>query len=334
MNNSRILSVSTYFPENFLTIDEVEGRILRESSVKLPVKTVKRLTGVEKVFYRSEGEQVSDLAVAAAKKTMYATNISLKNVDLLIFASASQDLIEPATAHIVAQKLGLTCPVFDVKNACNSFLNGIQVADAFIKNGTYKTVLIVTGETPSVSVRWACDTKEQFVEAFPGYSMSDSGGAMLLQCSPFKRGVVSIDMSANSNLWEVGILDTGGSRNPRNPETTYFNIDGHGLYDAFHTVGCDILFQKIRSQELDWGSFTKVGVHQVSTIYTKQFVESLGIPESKLVSTVEKYGNVASNSLPLQLSLSLENGDVQPGDRFAFVGLGGGISTGLGVFQL
>lgn len=336
MLNSKIIGVNTYFPDDETPVAHIEARILRESPSKVPVRAIERLTGVQRVFHRSISENASDLASKAAEKVMRGNGIHANEIDLLIFASASQDLIEPATSHIISNNLGTTCPVFDIKNACNSFLNGLQVADSFIRAGTYKTVLIVTGETPSTGIRWKCNDKADFVTSFPGYSMSDSGGAVMLQAveSNIPTGILNITMSANSEMWEIGTLGTGGSRSPRDVETTYFNMDGAALFEAFKTVGCEMLFKQISQGRIDWDEYAAIGMHQVAKIYNDMLIDLLDIPKDKTIETITTYGNLASNSFPLQLETALLEGRVKEGDKFAFIGLGGGISTGFGAFQL
>ncbi len=333
--NSKIVSVGTYFPNEPILIKNIGERIQKESKIKLPVKVIEKLTGVQQVFHRSEGENTSDLAVQAGLVALQRANIKPKELDLIIFASASQDLIEPATSHIISAKMGATCPVFDVSNACNSFLNGLQIADVFIRQGVYKNILVVTGEAPSVAIRWSCANKDQFISAFPGYSMSDTGGAVLVSAdvniSGKRTGIESIEMTAHSQMWDVGVLGTGGSRHPRDLEATYFNMDGHRLFEAFKTLGCEMLFKKLNTYELNWNDFKHVGMHQVSSIYNGMLLEELGLPENQVVTTIHKYGNLASNSFSVQLETVFE--DLKHGDKFAFVGLGGGISTGLGVFS-
>lgn len=336
MLNSKIIGVSTYFPNDETPVAHIEARILKESPAQVPVRAIERLTGVQRVFHRSSWENASDLASKAAEKALKASQISVNEIDLLIFASASQDLIEPATSHIISNNLGTTCPVFDVKNACNSFLNGLQIADSFIKSGTYKTILIVTGETPSTGIRWKCKSKADFVTAFPGYSMSDSGGAVILQAleSNTPIGILNITMSANSEMWEIGTLGTGGSRSPRDIETTYFNMDGAALFEAFKTVGCDMLFNQINKGAINWDDFAAIGMHQVAKLYNEMLIDLLNLPAHKTIETISQYGNLASNSFPFQLETAMFEGRVREGDKFAFIGLGGGISTGFGAFQL
>lgn len=337
MINSKILAVSTYFPINETPVAQIESRILKESSYsKVPVRAIESLTGVQRVFHRSPGENASDLASKAAERALQASNLDVNEIDLLIFASASQDLIEPATSHIISNNLGTTCPVFDVKNACNSFLNGLQVANSFIKSEIYKTILIVTGETPSTGIRWNCKTKADFVTSFPGYSMSDSGGAVILRAeeSDTPTGILNINMSANSDMWRIGTLGTGGSRSPRDIETTYFNMDGAALFEAFKTVGVEMLHDQINAGAINWDDYAAIGMHQVAELYNEMLIETLNLPAHKTIETITKYGNLASNSFPFQLETAISEGRVREGDKFAFIGLGGGISTGFGGFQL
>jgi 3-oxoacyl-[acyl-carrier-protein] synthase III len=188
ITGSRISGVAAVLPSGRLSTAEVEQQLdaQRLAGWRVPVGMIERLTGVRYRHVAPPGENASDLAAAAAGKLLAGTGTAIADVDLLIFASASQDMMEPATSHMVSARLGARCPVFDVKNACNSVLNGIQVADALIRTGAHRRVLVVTGETPSRAVRWRIGSREQFVESLPGYTLSDGGAALLLE--PAARG--------------------------------------------------------------------------------------------------------------------------------------------------
>ena len=336
MRNAQIVSVATELAPNRVPIAEVEARILAESRAKrLPVSFIRRLTGVTTVYHRSDGMQTSDLAAAAAKTALSRAGLTIHDIDLLLFASASQDLIEPATSHIVAAKLGARgTPVMDIKNACNSFLNGVQVANSFIRSNQYNRILIVSGETPSMAVRWDNESKEQFLRSFPGFSMSDAGGAMIVQGTGGANGVHAVEFTALSDKWDVGTLAAGGSMRPRDDDAYYFDMDGGKLFDAFLSLGPEILNATLRQVDLTWEHFAFIGMHQISLPYLSTVCDILGVPMARTVPTIQDFGNVTSISLPLQLELSIDSGRVHPGDDFAFVGFGGGISTGLGVFTL
>ncbi|MFG1680592.1 3-oxoacyl-ACP synthase III family protein [Nonomuraea sp. NPDC049269] len=309
---ARITRISMYLPAGTLTSDEVERRI---QGYRPPRGIVERMTGIRRRHVASDDQQASDLAVEAAKEL--ATD-----VDLLIFASASQDLVEPATAHIVAAKLGLSCPVFDVKNACNSLLNGIQVAEGLIVSGSYRRVLVCSGETPSRAIRWRVRDRAQFVDAFAGYTLSDAGAAVLVEADP-TRGIFYRDFSADSRAWAIGTLPGGGSMHPRDPEYSYFRGDGRRLKEAFELIGPDLFLNALKRTGLTWDDFAVIAVHQVALPYLKVLSQALDLPEDRLVITLPDHGNCASATLPLQLA------HARAGDRVALLGLGGGISLGV-----
>ena len=143
--SARVAGLGVYLPETVRHTPATESRLRAGNPhVRLATGLIERMTGVHTVHLRPEGWEASDLAVAASR---LALDESPGPIDLVLFASASQDLVEPATSHIVAAKLGPelldpSTPVMDVKNACNSVVNAMQVGDALIRSGQYHRVLI------------------------------------------------------------------------------------------------------------------------------------------------------------------------------------------------
>ena len=331
--SARIAGLGVYLPEETRSAAQTERRLRSDNPrLKLATGLVHRLTGVESVHLRPEGWQASDLAVAAARTALAE---SPGEPDLLILASASQDLIEPATSHIVAAKLGLTCPVMDVSNACNSVINAMQVADALIASGQYRRVLIASGEQPSHGVRWQVRDHEQFIRSFPGYTMSDGGAAVLLEATDDPRtGILDSSFTAVSKHWDIGTLPTGGTMNPRSLDHTYFDMDGQGLQQAFLDLGPEPVFTLLERAGLTWDDFDLVAIHQVALPYLPPIFERLGVTPDKSVITIADHGNLASVTLPLQLVLARERGLVAAGSLVLLIGLAGGISLGLMVVRL
>ncbi|MFI0373056.1 3-oxoacyl-ACP synthase III family protein [Actinomadura sp. 1N219] len=326
---ARITAVAARLPGRTVTSAEVEARVAAESGGYRPPPTiVQRLTGIRNRHVMADEEQASDLAVAAARRVLAERGTHPAGIDLLIFGSASQDLIEPATAHIVAAKLGASCPVFDVKNACNSFLNALQTADALIRTGQHERVLVCTGESPSRAIRWKVRDRAQFADAFAGYTLSDGGAAMLVEAAP-DGGIFYRDFAAISGAWRIGTLPAGGSMHPRDPEFTYFSGDGRRLKDAFVAGGAELFTTALQKTGLAWDDFAIVAVHQVTVPYLEVLRSTLDIPVDRLVVTLPEHGNVASASLPLQLATAIAEGRCAPGDRVALIGLAGGVSLGV-----
>ncbi|MDL4771877.1 MULTISPECIES: 3-oxoacyl-ACP synthase III family protein [Thermomonosporaceae] len=331
---ARITAVAAHLPERAVTSAEVEARVAAESGGYRPSPTiVERMTGIRARHVMRDDEQASDLAVAAARTVLAERGTAPAGLDLLIFGSASQDLIEPATAHIVAAKLGAACPVFDVKNACNSFLNGLQLADALIRTGQHERVLVCTGESPSRAIRWTVRDRAQFADAFAGYTLSDGGAAMLVEAAP-DGGIFYRDFAAVSTAWAVGTLPAGGSMHPRDPDRTYFSGDGRRLKDAFLAHGPEIFVTALEKTGLSWDDFAVIGVHQVTMPYLEVLRSVLGIPAERLVVTLPEHGNLASATLPFQLATAVREGRCGPGDRVALIGLAGGVSLGVVMAQL
>ncbi|MBM7505629.1 3-oxoacyl-ACP synthase III family protein [Agromyces aurantiacus] len=329
---ARIAGLGIHLPDDRRTTEETEARLAAENpGLRLPSGLIARLTGVRGVHVRHDGWQTSDLAVAAARRALAQ---SPGPVDLLVFASASQDLIEPATAHIVAAKLGVAAPVMDVKNACNSLLAGMQVAEALIATGQARRALVVSGEQPSHAVRWRLESSAQFLRSFPGYTMSDGGAAVLLEASDDPGvGIIGSRFAAHSEHWRIGTLPTGGSLNPHAQGGSYFDMDGRALERAFARVGLGIFGDTLAALGVHRDELDFVAVHQVALPMHRRIVDLLGVDPAITEETVSSHGNLASVSLPLQLHRAVEQGRVGPGSLVALVGLAGGISLGVTVLR-
>ncbi|MFV2143476.1 3-oxoacyl-ACP synthase III family protein [Isoptericola sp. G70] len=343
-----IAGIGVHLPERTVDVRAAELELARRNPGAVPrVPMVSRLTGVRQVHVLPDSWDASDLAVAAAEKLLAAEGVAAEEIDLLLFASATQDMIEPATSHIVAAKLGIRAPVMDVKNACNSVLNGIEVAEALIGAGRYATVLVACGEAPTRGVRHDVPDRATYLLSAPGYTMSDAGAAVLVrratpeeagardeQGRPAPRGILASAFGADSTRWDVGMLPGGGTAHPRDPERTYFEIDGSRLREAFLALGPDVVLRALAQAGVTWDDVALVAVHQVAVGYLEDVRVALGLPPGRTVVTVAQHGNVASASLPLQVRTALDAGRVGPGDLVVLVGLAGGISIGATVVRL
>jgi 3-oxoacyl-[acyl-carrier-protein] synthase-3 len=326
--------VATHLPSRWTPSAEAEARITTESGgFRPPPGIVLRATGITGRHVMPDDWQASDLAVAAAAKLLADQGLDVTDVDLLLFASASQDLVEPATSHIVAASLGARCPVFDVKNACNSVLNAIQVAEALIRTGQHERVLVVTGESPSRATRWQVRDLRQLAESFAGYTLSDCGAALLLEACDDGEGVLAQGHRADSTAWTAGTLPGGGSRRPRDLDATYFHLDGARLKAAFEAIGPEVLTGVLDDAGITWRDCDLVAVHQVTLPYVHAFADRCGIDRDRLEITVAEHGNCASATLPLQLERAVQTGRVERGSLVALVGLAGGISVGTVVLR-
>jgi 3-oxoacyl-[acyl-carrier-protein] synthase-3 len=294
------------------------------ASFQLPSpETLDRLCGIRSRHFAAADEQVSDLAVSAAQCIVKA--VAPDQIDLLLFASACSDLIEPATANIVQHKLGLRCPAIDVKNACNSFVSGIQIASAMIENGTYRRVLIVNGEKLSDSVRRHYDSYEQLMANLASFTFGDAGAAMLVEATDEPdQGIVFQRFMTVGKHWRLCTIPGGGSMFPHEVDAYYFCGQTAALREVIQDEAT-ALWDECRgpigwaSEDIAW-MFT----HQVSESTFRTVTEVIGVPAERSVNLFSTHGNMAAASIPVCMSVVKDQ--LRRGDKILLVGLAAGIS--------
>ncbi len=318
-----ITAVASCLPEREVTTADLQERVAVASGLPLPAGMFAQTTGIERRRVAADGEYASDLALGAARRVLADAELDPVDVDLLLFASATRDMVEPATAHVVQAALGSRAHALDVTNACNSFLNGIDLARSMILAGRARRALVVTGETPTRAMRPRLDGMAQARTAFAGYTFGDAGAAVLVE-PVATGGILDVDGETHSQHWAVGGIFGGGSRHPRGDEHTYFTGDGHRLRGIFEKIGGSLLERVNHRAGLTFDDYARVLVHQVTVPYLERFVEVTGVPPEKLVVTVPSLGNVASATLGVQLARVRPG--LATGDKVLFIGLGGGVS--------
>jgi 3-oxoacyl-[acyl-carrier-protein] synthase-3 len=318
-----ITAIAGHLPDHEVTTADLQRRIATASDLPLPEGMFAQATGIERRRIAAGDEYASDLAVAAARRVLADAEIDALDVDLLLFASATRDMVEPATAHVVQAALGSRAHALDVTNACNSFLNGIDLARSMILAGRATRALVVTGETPTRAMRPRLDGMVQARAAFAGYTFGDAGAAVLVEPVP-SGGIVDVDTETHSEHWSIGGIFGGGSRHPRGDEHTYFTGDGHRLRGVFEKIGVGLLERVNHRLGLRFDDYARVLVHQVTMPYLHRFVELAGVPAGKLEITVPSLGNLASATLGVQLARVRPS--LSAGDRVLLIGLGGGVS--------
>lgn len=222
-----IASVGSALPAEVVGTEDINRRIYNASGLEITNGLVERLTGVRTRRYRAADEQSSDLATRAAKQALERADVSVDEIDLIIFAACTQDISEPATANIVQEKLGATnAQVFDVKNACNSFLNGLDVADSHVRAGKSKRALVVSGETLSLGIDWNIKSFDDLKYRLAGLTLGDAGAAMVLEAVPESenRGILTTKFRSYGKMWRLATVLGGGSLHHMDPRYGYLSL--------------------------------------------------------------------------------------------------------------
>lgn len=329
----RLVSIASALPDYKRSTDEVDDILARSGGFKPRRGLIQAMSGIRERRVAADDEHCSDLAAEACRKVLARSNVDKADVDLLIFASAGQDLTEPATAHITQSKLGTRGAVFDLKNACNSFLNGMQIAESLILGGSYRTVLLATGEVSSRVISWRPKNLRDFKSCMPGYTVGDAGAAALFARSDDGRGIFYRNFSSHSEYWDLTTVDGGGSMYPQG-DHFYLRSNAPELKVAFREIGLPFLKRAMREASVEFSDFKRIFVHQVSLPYLYDMLEESEIPVDQVEVTIEYLGNMAAASIPVAIAQAFERGAIESGDRIMCLGLASGISIGAVMLDL
>lgn len=333
--HTRLAGVAAHLPETTMTTAELEDRLAaRNPGLELPRGVIHNGSGVRRRHLAAPHEKPSDLAVHAARRLLAEHDLRAHDLDLIVFAGVSVDLIEPATAHIVAAKLGASCPVFDVRNACNSVLNAIEVADAFIAAGRYRRILICCGELPSAFMPWTLPSAEEFFTVGAAYTVSDAGAALLLEAA-------STPGCSVTGSPPTPRLGRGGGAAAEHDQRSggglaalrSLTVDGFKLARGIEGTDHGVFLKPLGELGLTWDDFAAICVHQASLPALWKFCDHVGIPQGKVVVTIARHGNLVAATLPVQLAEAVAAGRVRRGDLVALVGLASGFSAGIVVVR-
>ena len=326
MVRSKIAQISAYVPERVVDTREVETRITRRHRL-LARGALEKLFGIRERRFAAPEEQVSDLACAAARPIV--ERWGKHHIDLLIFAAASADLIDPAPANIVQDKLGLHCPALDLKNACNSFVTAIQAASAYIQSGLYQRVLIVNGEKLSDAINFELSDERQLKRSLAAFSLGDAGAAALVTAAETEEtaGIYYQKFLTVGKHWPLCTIEGGGSRHPHDPSKLYFEGQTVALKEAMREESQRFVRASLRESPWSTEEVDHWFTHQVSTQSFQYISEGTGLDLAKSTSIFEHYGNTAAASIPLAMHCAERRGKLGPGDKIALIGLAAGISA-------
>jgi 3-oxoacyl-(acyl-carrier-protein) synthase III len=324
MNRARISELAICLPERVVSNAEIEARVNTRSTI-LPPGGLKRLFGIEERRYAARGQQVSDLATAAAQPIV--DKIGASNIEFLIFAAACADLIEPATCNIVQYKLGLRCPAMDIKNACNSFTSALMTASSFIQAGIYNNVLVVNGEKLSDAVRFDYTDETQLLRHLAGLSLGDAGAAVLVSRSEDESGLCFQKFITKGKHWELCTIQGGGSMYPHDASKNYFEGQTAELKEVLSETAHTFFHQCMTESAWEIDDIQHFFTHQVSIGTTRLIAQLTKVAPHKFEEVFAHYGNTAAASIPLAMHQRLKRGEIRKGDKIAWVGLAAGVSV-------
>ncbi len=332
MINAAVVGTGHALPERALSSREIEQRVSDSSDgFTMTAGMIEAITGVRERRHAGQGVNSSDLAAEAGLQALRAADTDPTSVDLLIFSAASHDVSEPATAAIVQDKTGCTNATFvDVKNACNSFLNGLDFAAAAIATGRARRVLVTSGEVLSPTINWSVKDVSDLRRKFAAFTLGDAGGAVLLEATEDEeRGLLPGRFVSDGSQWQLSTVLYGGTLMGRDNSRSYFECDSRELQQlALEHI--PPLMEKTLS-EVNWqpSDVTHVIPHQVSRGVIDALCAAIDFPRDRVQVTLDRFGNTAAASIPLALSLAVQAGLIQERDKVLLVCGAAGFTAGV-----
>jgi 3-oxoacyl-[acyl-carrier-protein] synthase-3 len=299
---------------------------------KIPKGSIRMMTGIDGRHYGRDEGPSSFMATNAAKMALEKAELLPEQIDTLIFASATHDIAEPATANILQCNLGTwNAHVLDVKNACNSFLNALDISNSLIQTGRSKRILIASGEVLSGLINWKVDSASDLKTKFAAFTLGDAGGAVVLEAHDVDdgRGVGTGHFMSDGSYWDKSVVMGGGTLQGASIEGMFFQCDSGKLQDlAVHHLP---KFAEMYRGELGWSGKDDIALvvpHQVSIGVVNALAGIFDFPIEKCAITLRTCGNTAAASIPLALSIAVEEGRVKKEDKILLVGGAAGFSAG------
>jgi 3-oxoacyl-[acyl-carrier-protein] synthase-3 len=310
---SRIAGTGSYLPTKVLSNRDLEG------TVDTTDEWIYSRTGIRQRHIAADSEQTSDLALEASRKALEAAGVAPADLDLIIVATTTPDMVFPSTACLLQSKLGAkNCPAFDVQAVCSGFIYGLSTADHFMRSGQYRNALVVGAEIYSRILDW----KDRGTCVLFG----DGAGAVVLQRSA-EPGILSSHLHADgayADMLSVPGTVCGGKVSGR----PLLQMDGQGVFKFAVKVLDDVVGEALAANRLQKADIDWLIPHQANVRIIQATAKKLGLSMEKVVVTVDRHANTSAASIPLALDTAVRDGRIRPGQHVLLEGVGGGFTWG------
>lgn len=318
MIRTRVLGTGSFAPEKVLSNHDLE-RMVDTSN-----KWIIERTGIEERRIADVSVSSSDLAVEAARMALQAAAINPEDIELILVATATPDMIFPATACIVQDKLGAkAAAAFDILAACSGFLFALASADAFIRSGIYKKVLVIGAETLSKITDW---TDRNTCVLF-----GDGAGAVVLVAEEDGRGILSTHLHTDGSMADLLCIPGGGSLNPASLLSVesglhFIKMKGNETFKVAVRALEEVVVEALEHNGYSSSDIDILVPHQANLRIIQATAKRLNLPMEKVVITLNKYGNTSAASVPMALDEAVRDGRIKDGSLVILEAFGGGLS--------
>ncbi len=311
---SRIIGTGSHLPEKVLSNQDLE-RMVDTSHEWIVTRT-----GIVERHIAGENELASDLALHASRKAIEAAGISLNEIDLVIVATTTSDMLFPSTAAILQSKLGLAnhCAAFDVQAVCTGFIYALSTADCYLKSGRYRHALVVGTEVLSRIIDW---TDRSTCVLF-----GDGAGAVVLKADS-EAGILSSHLHADGSQNPI-LAVPGRVCNGKIEGSPFVYMSGNAVFKIAVNVLEQVAEEAMHANGMTPSDIDWLVPHQANIRIIEATAKKLSLDMARVVVTVDRHGNTSAASIPLALDEAAREGKFKKGDTLLLEGVGGGITWG------
>jgi 3-oxoacyl-[acyl-carrier-protein] synthase-3 len=324
---TRVAGTGSYLPPDLITNADLEKMVDTND------QWIRERTGIERRHKAAPDQATSDIAYEAAVRAIKDAGLQVSDIDCILVATVSPDYLTPSTSCVLQSRLGLNgVPALDINAACSGFVYGVSVADAYIRMGMYKNILLVGAELLTRYVNY----KDREVCILFG----DGAGAWIMQRTDAnaKDVVMSSHLRAEGSLGDLFIRRAGGTRLPITQKeiddgSHWFTMKGRDIFkNAVRTMSATCLqaleANHLKIEDIDW-----LIPHQANWRIMEAVADHFKFPKGKVVSVVHEMGNTSAATVPVAFDMAVKDGRIQRGQKILLTAFGAGLTAGSSVFQ-
>jgi 3-oxoacyl-[acyl-carrier-protein] synthase-3 len=313
MAYSRIVGTGSYLPAQSLSNAELERRI------ETTDEWIFSRTGIRSRHVAAPDEKTSDLALHASRKALEAAGVEASDIDLIVVATTTPDMMFPSTAALLQHKLGVRgCAAFDVQAVCTGFIYALAIADKFVASGQSKCALVVGAEVFSRLLDWS-DRRTCVL-------FGDGAGAVVLRHSD-TPGILSTHLHADGSLSHI-LNVPGAVHNGEIQGRAFVHMDGGAVFKFAVRALDEVCRETLAAHGMTGADIDWLVPHQANIRIIQATADKLGLPPERVVTTVESQGNTSAASVPLALDAAVRDGRILPGHKVMLEAVGGGMTWG------
>jgi 3-oxoacyl-[acyl-carrier-protein] synthase-3 len=316
--HSRIVGSGSYLPAKIVTNDELAR------TVDTTDEWIRARTGIRERRIAADNEKTSDLALNASRSALAAAGIAPADVDLVIVATTTPDMIFPSTACALQAKLGARGgAAFDVQAVCSGFVYALGIADRMVANGMARNALVVGAEVYSRILDWR--------DRGTCVLFGDGAGAAVLVPSR-TPGILSAHLHADGSHRDI-LCVPGTVVDGRVTGSPFVHMDGQAVFRFAVRVLAEVAEEALAANRIEASAIDWLIPHQANIRIIEATAKRLGVPMGKIVSTVARHANTSAASIPLALDEAVRDGRIREGHHVMLLGVGGGFTWGAVLLQ-